>query len=105
MRPAIILVCSLLAGCAGAQRGPSPEGQAASDCMLREGPEVARTPTDLDTASYALLARCAAELNGEKQAIINRYPGYRDYIQPRLRQFDEMRLDLARQTIATMRAR
>ena len=75
------------------------------DCFRREAPAIASTKTDLETASTALLARCIGELEAERRAFINLAPGYRDYIEPRLREVEQIRTDQARAEIAVLRAR
>jgi hypothetical protein len=108
MRIFVLIICAFLtSACTTQQKQEAIDAstQAANDCFLREGPILAQTKTDLDTASTALLARCGSELAAERRAFINLNPGFRDRIEVRLRELDALRQSQARQTIAGFRAR
>jgi len=100
-----LLACVLFAGCA---RVSNEQIEAAQDgvrvCIERESAALAPTNLDLDTAAMATLGRCGAELEAERRSFIDRYPGYRNYIEPKLRELSAVRLDQARTSIALARA-
>jgi hypothetical protein len=75
----------------------------ASECINREATGVASTPTDLEVASATVIARCSIYTAALRRDLIARYPGYRDYIEPKVREVDEIYLAEAR--LAVVRAR
>ena len=83
-----IAVCLVLAGCG--PRISNEERQiysdAARDCIQREAVAVAALNVDLETAATAVLGRCHSALAAERNSFIAMYPGYRDVVEPRLRE-------------------
>ena len=102
---ALLLGCALFAGCARVSNEEVKVARnAALACIEREAAILAMTNLDLDTAARATLGRCRAELEAERDSFIDQYPGYRDYIEPKLRELSAIRLDQARMRIASARA-
>ena len=99
-------ICLVGAGCALTNTQESDAAAAAArECIRSQIPLVATTNTDLETATEAVLGRCSAQINAERQAFIGRFPGYRDYIEVRWREVDRVRREEVRKAIAVLRAR
>jgi hypothetical protein len=79
------------------------QSNSAVSCIFREAATIAPKNVDLDTAAYAVLAKCSFEINFNKRKLLSRYPGYRDYIESKFRGQDAENLDRARQAIALLR--
>lgn len=106
MRVLILSGALILAGCSARPDTEQADyGAAATQCIINEARAVASANTDLETAAYAVIARCSSELTAERRVLPNRFPGYRDYMEPRLRELDALRRDQARQAVATFRTR
>jgi hypothetical protein len=107
MRALSFALCLLLCACANQERGRavSLAGGAARECIQREATSVASTKTDLETAATAALARCSAEREAERRAFFALGPGYRDVIDPHVREVEAMQMDFARKLIALLRTR
>ena len=103
--PYPLVLCLGLSGCR--PRISSEQRQSysdmASECIQREATIIAHTKVDLETAATAVLARCNSELAAERNYLPTLYPGYRDYMEPRLRELDTVRIDQARKRIALLR--
>ena len=107
MRLALIVALSFLLGACASREEIRQEQDAnarqAADCINREAISVAPTALDLDVASATVVARCSAYTGALRRDLTSRYPGHRDYIEPKLREVDELYLAQAR--LAVMRAR
>lgn len=102
-----VAFCVFLAACSGHGGTDSIDQytSAARVCINRQAAEVAHTNVDLDTAAFAVIGRCNTELQAERRAFIERYPGYRDYLELRLRELTAARIDQARRAVAVARTR
>ena len=76
-----------------------------SACIRREAEIVAPKQVDLETAAIAVMARCTSEIRAEEQAFFNKYPGYQDFVQGKLRELNSDRLSQTRSIIALPRTR
>lgn len=109
MEAAIICRVSLLAlvvAACGSQGKVERDVESAKtgECLARESLAVAPLSLDLETATLAVLARC--DVPGVlERPLIEKYPGYRDYIRSQVaRQYADIR-ETTRQGIALLRAR
>jgi hypothetical protein len=95
----------LLEGCSAGNRSYEQENNAheASECINREAISVASMPTDQEIASATVIARRSIYTGALRRDLIARYPGYRDYIEPKVREVDE--IYLAQSRLAVARAR
>jgi hypothetical protein len=76
----LVLLPISLAGCAS--QGSIERDVAmsnANDCIVHETLAIAPQPVDLDTATYAVLARCHY-LEVFEKSMVAKYPGYGDYV-------------------------
>ena len=95
----------LLEGCSSSGNRNEQENtsRAASECIDREASIIAPTNIDLENGAASVVARCSAYTGALRRKLYAEYPGYRDYIAPKLREVDE--LHLAQASLAIARAR
>lgn len=74
-----------------------------SECIQREAIIIASTNIDLENAAASVVARCSAYTEALRRKLYAEYPGYRDYIAPKLHEVDELYLAQARLAIARAR--
>ena len=107
MRTSIyILMFLILAGCAAGRQSDEQtanSGSEASACIEREAIRVAPTKVDLETAATAVISICSVYTEATRRDLIARYPGYRDYMAPKLRELDNAYMDHARRAVAVAR--
>src|SRR3977135_20931 len=100
----IALLPIWLSAC-GSQREPERDvvRSNAVDCLVRETQAIAPQSVDLETATFAVLARC--DYPGVlERSLAAKYPGYRDHIHDVIqKQYVEI-VDSTRRGIALMRA-
>ena len=107
----VVAACTIalmLAGCTSPQR--EAEQQAAKekvagleDCVVRETQIVAPQPIDLDTATYAVMARCDYPGAVEKE-LVAEHPGYREEIREMMQKRYPGDVDTIRRGIALLRS-
>jgi hypothetical protein len=105
-----ILICFalliILAGCSsGGDRNYEKENNSreAAECIQREATVLAATSIDLENAATSVVARCDAYTGALRRKLYAEYPGYHDYIAPKLREVDELYLAQARLALARAR--
>jgi len=107
MRSAVIVAFSLLLGACASRAEMREEAEAnarqAADCINREAITVAPVASDLDVAAATVVARCGAYTGALRRDLTSKYPGYRDYTEPKLREADELYLAQARLAITRVR--
>ena len=101
----IALVLALLTAC-GSQRGAERDAvrSNAVNCLVRETHAIAPQPVDLDTATFAVLARCDYPGVLERSIAANYPVGYRDYIRAAIQKEYAGIVDSTRRGIAMTRA-
>lgn len=72
------------------------------DCLIRETKAIAPQPLDLDTATFAVLARCDYP-NVLERSITAQFPGYRDHIHETMQKEYPGIVDSVRRGIALLR--
>lgn len=96
----------LLSSCAAIHSENQPTTGATNEagaCIDREAISVAPMKVDLETAATAVIARCSAYTEATRRELISRFPGYRDYMAPKLRELDEAYMERARRAVAIAR--
>jgi hypothetical protein len=58
---------------------------------------------NLETAAAMVVARCNQYTEATRRDLQSRFPGYRDYMAPKLREIDEIYADRARMAVAIAR--
>jgi hypothetical protein len=103
----VLLLGTALGGCGVQERKIEVDNTstAANECVAREVTVVAFKPVDLETATQAVMGRCAVELQAERTAWSALNPGYRDVTMPQYDDLQAHRVDAVRKTIAAMRTR
>jgi hypothetical protein len=102
-----VLLLSLLTGCVTTESEKDQQranASQAAECINREASLIAPTALDLETASLAVIGKCSYFTNFMRRDMLARYPGHRDYIEPRLREVDEIYMAQARLAVARARA-
>ena len=72
----------------------------ASDCISRESQAPRLKQVDPENAAKAVIARCNNELRAADNALLTKYTGYHDEVQPYLHELNTARRDRARKLIA-----
>jgi hypothetical protein len=96
----------MLEGCSsGGKRDHEDDNNSreASECIEREAVMVAPTNIDLEAAAASVVVRCSTYTDALRRKLNGEYPGYRDYIAPKLREVDELYLAQARLAVARAR--
>ena len=70
---------------------------------MGEASIVAPMTVDLETSAAMIIARCNQFTEATRRDLQSRYPGYRDYMAPRLREIDEIYESRARSAVAIAR--
>jgi hypothetical protein len=97
---------SLLSACGtrlSNEEGSADNTYLANDCIEREARTVAALKVDIDTAAMAVIAKCSEYTDATRRDLSARFPGYRDYMAPKLRELDQTYLDRARLAVAVAR--
>lgn len=108
MRFFMLVGLSVLSACASVQSGnenSANDAALAGACIDREAAEIATRKVDLETAATAVIAKCSTYTEATRRDLIARYPGYRDYMAPKLRELDQVYFDRARRAVALARTR
>src|SRR5260370_38194824 len=102
----LIFCCVFLAGC-GTSRSSDEQAEnmrsQASACIEREASIVAPMTVNLETAAAMVIARCTQYTEATRRDLQIRFPGYRDYMAPKLREIDEIYEDRAATAVAIAR--
>jgi hypothetical protein len=95
----------LLAGCGGNRSVEHTDNSSseAVDCINREAVIIAPSKVDLETAATAVVAKCSIYTEATRRKLIQQYPGYRDYMAPKLKELDDTYMDGARRAVAIAR--
>jgi hypothetical protein len=103
-RVVVVAVTSLtLTGCATRSAETDAAAARARDCLVLETRAIAPQPVDLETATFAVLARCDYPGVLERSMAAN-YPGYRDYVHEIVQRRYADIVDSTRRRIALVRA-
>jgi hypothetical protein len=96
-----------LAGCVTAESEQDQQrinANQATECINREAGVIAPMALDLETASVVVIGKCSYFTNALRRDRLARYPRHRDYVEPKLREVDELYMAQGRLAVARARA-
>jgi len=99
----VAVVCLTLATCGTRSAETEAVAARARDCLVRETHAIAPQPVDLETATFAVLARCDYPRVLER-SVAAQYPGYSDYVHRGMQRAYADIVDTTRRGIALVRA-
>jgi hypothetical protein len=99
----VAFACLILAACGTRSAETDAVAARARDCLVRETQAIAPQPVDLETATFAVLARC--DYPGEiERSMAAEYPGFREYVHQAVQRRYADIIDSTRRRIALVRA-